>query len=197
MIQTYKSNEKSALTSVPADLYFIALLLPPSAARQVERYQVWARDTFDSQAALRSPPHVTLQSPFKLGDDDNKVLKSVLTVCAGQTPAIDVTLSGFGAFPPRVVYIDVVRTPELMTVQSALSRHLKVTFGIGCDLPVDRPFRPHVSVAFRDLKRSQFRKLWAEVRDKSFTEQFQVTGMALLRHDGRCWRVGSEYRFGS
>jgi len=182
---------------VPADLYFIALLLPPSAARQVERYQVWARDTFDSQAALRSPPHVTLQSPFKLGDDDNKVLKSVLTVCAGQTPAIDVTLSGFGAFPPRVVYIDVVRTPELMTVQSALSRHLKVTFGIGCDLPVDRPFRPHVSVAFRDLKRSQFRKLWAEVRDKSFTEQFQVTGMALLRHDGRRWRVGSEYRFGA
>ena len=182
---------------MPADLYFIALLLPPSAARQVERYQVWARDTFDSQAALRSPPHVTLQSLFKLGDDDNKVLKSVLTVCTGQTPAIDVTLSGFGAFPPRVVYIDVVRTPELMTVQSALSRHLKVTFGIGCDLPVDRPFSPHVSVAFRDLKRSQFRKLWAEVRDKSFTEQFQVTGMALLRHDGRRWRVGSEYRFGA
>ena len=126
---------------MPADLYFIALLLPPSAARQVERYQVWARDTFESRAALRSPPHVTLQSPFKLADDENKVLKSVLTVCAGPTATIDVTLSGFGAFPPRVVYIDVVRTPELMTVQSVLSRHLKVTFGIGCDLPVDRPFR--------------------------------------------------------
>ena len=83
-----------------------------------------------------------------------------------------------------------------MTVQSALSRHLKVTFGIGCDLPVDRPFRPHVSVAFRDLKRSQFRKLWAEVRDKTFTEFFQVTGMALLRHDGRRWQVDSEYRLG-
>ena len=51
-------------------------------------------------------------------------------------------------------------------------------------------------VAFRDLKRSQFRKLWAEVRDKTFTEFFQVTGMALLRHDGRRWQVDSEYRFG-
>jgi len=44
--------------------------------------------------------------------------------------SVPVTLNGFGAFPPRVIYINVLKTQELLTLQTDLMAHLETLLGI-------------------------------------------------------------------
>ncbi|MBO9999789.1 MAG: 2'-5' RNA ligase family protein [Cyanobacteria bacterium SID2] len=186
--------EKTLNPKLPElNLYFIALLPPLEIRQDITQLKEYARDTYGSQAALKSPPHITLQPPFKLLEANIPLLKQRLTEFAGKTAPIEIELSGFAAFPPRVVFVDVVHTPGLMAVQPALTAYLKETLGIEDDRSRHRQFHPHVTIAFRDLQRHQFKKLWADVRDRSLYYPFTVFDLTLLQHDGRRWNVEAEF----
>ena len=47
-----------------ANLYFIALLPPVEVAEEVTEIKQFFARNYNSRAALKSPPHVTLQPPF-------------------------------------------------------------------------------------------------------------------------------------
>ncbi|WP_017661553.1 2'-5' RNA ligase family protein [Baaleninema simplex] len=177
-------------------LYFIALLPPLTVRREITQLKEYVRDTYNSQAALKSPPHVTLQPPFKRTESEMSEVKRQLAEFAASYPPIPMRLSGFAAFPPRVVFVDVVHTPELMALQPALALHLE-PFELNDDRTRSRPFRPHVTIAFRDLKRSQFKRLWEEVKERAIEYEFLVPHLTLLKHDGRRWNVEIEFPFAS
>ncbi|WP_035985197.1 2'-5' RNA ligase family protein [Leptolyngbya sp. KIOST-1] len=181
------------MAKATADRFFVALLPPQPLQAEITtiKQEIWQR--FGSQAALRSPPHITLQPPFLWPQGDVTRLEQHLNAFAQTQFAIPVQLRGYSAFVPRVVYIDVVQTPELMAVQPAIAAHLEATCGIVDRVGKTRPFTPHLTVGFRDLSPAAFRQAWAEFESRPFEAEFLTQTLTLLRHDGRVWEIFSGF----
>jgi len=181
--------------SAATDRFFIALL--PSQAIQDEANaikQVFV-DRYDSRAALKSPPHVTLQPPFEWSLEALPLLTQQLSEFSAQSAPLSITLSGFGAFPPRVIYINVIKTQALLALQAALMADTEQALGIVDETAKARSFSPHMTVAFRDLTQENFKRAWAEFEYRPLELEFTATHLTLLRHDGQRWLIDTEFPF--
>jgi 2'-5' RNA ligase len=107
-----------------------------------------------------------------------------------------VHLHGFGAFPPRVIYLHVERSAELLALQANLIRYLETKLKIFDPTAKTRPFKPHLTVGFRDLTQQNFQLAWAEFQSQLIEFTFTVTNLTLLLHDGQRWQVYQEFRLG-
>jgi 2'-5' RNA ligase len=175
--------------------FFIALLPPQEVQNSVNEIKQVFAERYNSRAALRSPPHVTLQPPFEWAIDDLQPLTQALTKFVLKQKPVSMTLSGFGAFAPRVIYVNVVKTPELLALQAALMAYMETTLNIVEPISKTRPFAPHMTVGFRDLTKQNFRAAWAEFQHQSFEAEFTVPCLTLLIHDGKRWNVCQEFPF--
>lgn len=175
--------------------FFIALLPPLEIQDYVNQVKQHFADYYASHSAQRSPPHITLQPPFELVDGQVSALEQCLEAFANNQGSVPVTLKGFGAFPPRVIYINVTKTQELLNLQADLMVHLETRLGIVDPVSKARPFSPHMTVAFRDLTRQNFRAAWSEFQQRQLQFEFLASYLTLLLHDGKRWNVSAEFLF--
>lgn len=183
------ASKNTEQPSLKKSRFFIALLPPPDVQAYATELKLYFRDRYHSKAALKSPPHITLQAPFEWPDQTLEQLTATLSSFAPQLPSIPIQVSGFGSFPPRVIYLAVEQTPALMAVQTDLSRYLAETLEIIDPRSRTRPFRPHLTVAFRDLKPATFRIAWPEFENKDVQFTFSVSDLTLLIHTGQRWET--------
>lgn len=152
---------------------------------------------YASVAALRSPPHITLQMPFNYAPKKLGVLDRVLTDFSERHKPVNIGLRGFGAFPPKVIYLNVLPTEHLRNIQldlvDTMQRQLKI-FNANYR---DKPFHPHVTVAFRDLRKVNFLRAWTQVKEVKFEEDLLVEELTLLRHNQKYWVPAISYKFGA
>ena len=172
------------------------MVLPSPLADVVKTLQHRAHTAYYSHAALRSPPHITLQPPFRLPLDQVARLKQVLAEFASQYLSFAVELGGFGCFPPRVVFVRVIENHMLSAIQHDLIKTLTENQIVGSGEQTLRAFHPHITIAFRDLIQRHFRSLWGEVEHKYFTGRFTAGGITLLRHNGTFWAAEVDFLFG-
>lgn len=173
--------------------FFIALLPPEEIQVEVNLIKQYFRDRYDSHAALRSPPHITLQPPFTWSVERLPELEDGLAEFAGEHFSLPIILSNFGAFPPRVIYVDVVQQPELLKLQTDLAVNLETCFGIVDPAAKDRSFIPHMTVAFRDLSEPNFQIAWADFQGRSLGFSFIANNLTLLIHDGQSWQIQTNF----
>ena len=176
--------------------FFIALVPPPEIQAPVNDIKHYFKEHYNSRKALNSPPHVTLQAPLLRSNHRNlNELTEGLRRFAQGREGVAITLRNFGAFPPRVIYVDVVKSLGLMALQKDLSAFMQTRYGI-----VDRryaSFCPHMTVAFRDLSKAAFQRAWPEFQQKSVKFDFLAQNLTLLRHDGQRWQIYQDYPFHS
>ena len=175
--------------------FFIALLPPPDIQDQVNAIKQHFSDRYDSRAALKSPPHITLQPPFKWLSANLPALQQCLSTFANHREPVPVKLSGFAAFPPRVIYINVLKTQELLILQTDLMVYLETVLDIVDPVSKSRPFSPNMTVAFRDLTRQNFKAAWTEFQQQALQFEFRANYLTLLLHDGKRWNVSEEFPF--
>lgn len=89
--------------------WFIALIPPQDMQDYANQVKQQFADQYASRKAFTSPPHVTLHPPFIIPTVEITETLNQLAAFAADRPPIPVTLSGFGAFPPRVIYIQRTR----------------------------------------------------------------------------------------
>ncbi|WP_017301146.1 2'-5' RNA ligase family protein [Nodosilinea nodulosa] len=181
-----------ARTAAPGR-FFVALLPPPPLQDEITaiKQDIWQR--FDSGAALKSPPHITLQPPFQWPPAQVDSLEQCLAAFARSQPPVPIQLRGFSAFAPRVIYVDVARTAEVMAIQAALAATLGNDCGIADRVADGRPFIPHITVGFRDLTVAAFQQAWDEFCDRPFAANFVAQNLTLLRHDSQRWQVCCQF----
>lgn len=180
-------------------LFFIAILPPVEIQAEVNQIKQYFADRYSSRAALKSPPHITLQPPFKWELEALPRLEQCLQEFGKARSPFSIKLSGFGAFVPRVIYVNVQKTPELLACHQDLTAELEASLAIVDSMGKKRPYAPHMTVAFRDLTRSNFQVVWPEFKSKSIEFDFAATHLTLLAHDGKRWNIYSEsiLRWGS
>ncbi|WP_088243442.1 2'-5' RNA ligase family protein [Calothrix rhizosoleniae] len=174
-------------------LFFIALLPPPHIQDYVNQIKQNFADDYGSSHAQKSPPHITLQPPFEWQDDNLTVLESCLQGFVVSKDVVPITLNGFGAFVPRVIYIHVEKSSELLALQIDLMAYVEKNLGIVDQVSKTRAFAPHMTVAFRDLSKQNFKAAWQKYQQRELYFEFIGAELTLLRHNKKRWHIQSQF----
>lgn len=170
-------------------LYFLAVIPPEPVYSEAQQFKEYVAEHYKSKAALRSPPHITLHMPFRINPEkESELLKALATEVEIPAP-FKIQLEGFGQFNQRVIYINVNTNKHLEHLHKALIRVMKLNFNVFNADYKDRGFNPHLTVAFRDLKKSEFKKAWPEFKERLFSCDFNCTQFSLLKHNGKHWEI--------
>jgi len=169
-------------------LYFVAIVPEEPVYSEILALKTEIRDRFSSKAALRSPPHITLHMPFQWKEEKEEQLFNSLNELAILHQPFKVTLKDFGAFPPRVIYVQVEENQHLNMLQKEVSRNASIIWHI-YPKSDSRAFTPHMTIAFRDLKKSNFFEAWKEFEGREYQTEFTASDLCLLKHNGKSWDI--------
>ncbi|MDX2242635.1 MAG: 2'-5' RNA ligase family protein [Leptolyngbyaceae cyanobacterium bins.302] len=183
------------MTSEKKQRFFVALLPPQDIQAYANGIKQEFADRYESRAAQKSPPHITLQAPFEWQWNELAQLEQQLSGFAAQQNPISITLDGFAAFPPRVLFIQVQRSSKLVTLQAELAAWLEEKLNLVDPRSTRRSFQPHMTVAFRDLTKQNFRLAWQEFQGRSLHFEWTATHLTLLVHTGQQWIVHQTFPF--
>lgn len=173
--------------------FFIAILPPQHIQEYANEIKQYFADNYASRGAQNSPPHITLKPPFLLEKEQVSILEMFLVNFAQKQNSLPITLDGFAAFPPRVVYMNVIKNQALLKLQSDLINDVENNLGITAKGANNHTFTPHLTVARRDLKKSDFYTAWDDFKQRQVYFEFVAENITLLLHDGKKWNVKSEF----
>lgn len=176
-------------------LYFLALLPDRWQQADVTAIKESMRERFQTKAALKSPPHITLHMPFRWRPDREAVLHELFQDFSVGISPFQVEVDGYGAFPPRVIYLQVKESQQLTDLQKRLVREMRIGLHVLNANYKDRPFRPHITVAFRDLRKAMFHEAWAAVREQDIRFSFSAAELTLLKNIEGKWHAYRQYPF--
>ena len=82
-----------------------------------------------------------------------------------------------------------------MNLQADLIAYLESNLGIVDKVGKSRGFTPHMTVAFKDLKKSKFKAAWEEFENRELHFEFAAEKLTLLRHENKKWNIAQEFKF--
>jgi len=173
-------------------LYFIAIVPPKEISDEITQIKDDFAKNYESGRALKVMPHITLKVPFKIFESDHKRLLSWFEKVQIPTENFEIKLNDFGSFPnPEhpVIYVRPLASEPLNLLQQTLIQDFYDNFPGVRKENTDRNFNPHMTVAYRDLKPTQFEKAWEIYQHKTYEANFQTENIQLLQHDGTKWNV--------
>jgi 2'-5' RNA ligase len=179
-------------------LFFIALIPDRDLREKIHAIKKDFSQRFESHKALKVYPHITLKAPFKCSQGGKRELLNWFSETSVQQKPFLLYLKGFGAFHNKnnpVIFINPVASNELMRIQKELMVGFNSIFPAYIH-PVDVSFKPHITVAYRDLSPQMFSHAWQEYKDKTFKDVFDVHTIYLLEHDTKKWNVIAERKLG-
>jgi 2'-5' RNA ligase len=174
-------------------LFFIALIPPPPVYDDGVSLKEYFKKEYNAKAALNSPPHITLHMPFRWKAEKEQLLLDKLTAHIKRFDPVKVCLDGFGSFPPRAIFLNVINSEPLTILQKGIQQICKKELNLFNANYGAEPFHPHLTLAFRDLKKSGYAKAWEELKSKEYKAEFVADKVALLKHDGKKWNVFKEF----
>jgi 2'-5' RNA ligase len=173
--------------------YFIALIPPAPIFAEAVQLKTYFKEKYNSKASLNSPPHITLHMPFRWKEKKEEELVSKLQTFIKKFDPLKVCLDNFGAFTPRVIFINVVTDELLNRLQKGVQRFCKRELNLFNANYKEQPFHPHLTLAFRDLKKPNFKLAWEEFGQREYKAEFIADKIALLKHNGKIWEVFREF----
>lgn len=170
------------------NLYLIAILPSEDLSRQINDIRVHCSEKFGVQKALKPPVHITLYRPFKMDETFEPRMLKLLKSATGDLPPFKQDLENFEAFDMHAVVIRALKNPQIMKLQRSVASVFRKNeidkLPAGTE---NMSFRPHLTIAYRDIQPEVFPMIWDEYKDARFKRTFTVNEFSLLRHDGKQW----------
>jgi 2'-5' RNA ligase len=173
--------------------YFVAIVPPAPVYDEALSQKLYFKEHYQSKASLNSPPHITLHMPFRWKEDKELVLVKKLQDFAVDFRPFKIRLNNYDAFVPRVIFMNVLKSPELEQLYLELKRFCKRELNLFNADYKEQAFHPHLTLAFRDLKKPNFERAWAEFAQREYQAEFLIGKIALLKHNGKIWEVFKEF----
>ncbi|MBV6639250.1 MAG: 2'-5' RNA ligase family protein [Cyclobacteriaceae bacterium] len=172
-------------------LYFVALVPPEPIFTEVLKVKEELSSSYNTKAALNSPPHITLHMPFNYASKEEQRIVSALNKVRFQP--FPVIQEGFGAFPPRVIYVNVESSSALTALHESVTKVIRLDLRIVKDTYRNQGFKPHMTVAFRDLRPAKFKEAWKTMEKVPISFSWEARSFFLLKHDGHRWGLLKEF----
>lgn len=133
--------------------------------------------------------------PFEWKEAKEEKLINSLKGFAEGREKFTVTIQNFSCFAPRVIFAAVDSSPRLLALEKDLLGFCKHELNLFHARYRDLPFHPHITLAFRDLKKEAFERGWAYYRDQLFSGEFTADRIVLLRKDEKEWTPLTDFLF--
>jgi len=176
------------------NLYLIALVPGEELREQVRKLKLEMSDRFGASHALKAPAHITLQMPFRRDEEHEPFIVDKLREFSLNRPPFTVSVNGFDAFPPRVIFLKLTEHEPIKKLHAELINFLKNQLKF-TEKELNEQFHPHMTIATRDLSKKMFHKAWPEYQDRKFESIFLADRLHLLRHNGKQWELFEEFPF--
>ncbi|MDX2173099.1 MAG: RNA 2',3'-cyclic phosphodiesterase [Bacteroidota bacterium] len=167
--------------------YFIAIIPPSPIINEIEDMKKKIVLLHNTKGALRSPAHITLHRPFEWKEKNEEILINQLSQFKSEKPFL-IPLKNFGFFEPRVVFINVPNSKGLTELYTELKHFCQKKLKLLNEVNDLRGFHPHITIAFRDLKKPLFYELKKEFESKEYNNSFNYSGFSLLKFE-KTWEV--------
>ena len=169
--------------------FFVALLPPVDIQNEITEFKKEIQARFGSKKALNAPPHITLHMPFLLSPRKEAVLRDIIHSLNEEPANLTIQLEGFAFFEPRVVFVSVRPNPTLAELQKQVCGLLRKKLGILNANYKGKPFHPHITIGFKDLKKTDFPAAKRLFELRSYSRSFTCNRVTALRHNGEVWEA--------
>ena len=110
-------------------------------------------------------------------------------------PPFNIFINGVSHFGERVIFLAIEPNEALLTLQKSLVKEMKINLNLFNAQYKDQAFHPHITLAFRDLKKQYFTEAFSHFESLNIAEKFQSSSISLLKHNGKNWEIFREYDF--
>lgn len=172
-------------------LYFIAIIPPSPVFEHIQQIKIYTAQKYHCKQALRSPPHITLEPPFQYPvRKEHQLIQKIHDFNVDHfQQSIEITLCQYNVFMPKVVFIDVISTTALQNLYDTLHQYVKTEIKVQKDL-APRPFHPHITIAFRDVKKHLTLAILEDLQQHHPIQiTFEFKHISILKHNTREWEV--------
>jgi 2'-5' RNA ligase len=179
--------------------YFLAIIPPSKICEEIIAIQRDISQRFESSKSLAVVPHITLKAPFKLVASDHEHILNWFSGLEIVCPEFDIALRDFGAFhnsKSPVIYIQPDQNFFLDSLQKQILVQFRSAFPEVAVSGLELHYKPHVTVAYRDLKPALFEIAWKEFKTMNFSASFHVSQFFLLQHNGLRWNQIRAFELG-
>jgi 2'-5' RNA ligase len=173
-------------------LYFIAIVAPVPINAEVLVWKKYMEREYGCVAALRSPAHITLVPPFTMKKEREEELGLYLASFSVTEKSFNINLFNFDTFAPRVIFVNVKPEEALLTLKNRLDDYLLPLKNFSFKKE-ERPFHPHITIANRDLKKTDFHKAREYFIELEYQASFSASAISLLRHNNKEWEIAGSY----
>lgn len=173
-------------------LYLFAIMPPEKLSKEIHDERLTFAEEYGFVAALKSPVHITLFPPFKIPVAENTAFESHVSNMqnwADSQHSLTIELQNFNFFDNYgypVLFIDVLKSPELVKLRSSFLKELDNYPWIEKST---LPFKPHITIGYRDIDQAVFPTIREVYARRKFKAQFDCNAIYLWKHDGKQWQV--------
>lgn len=176
--------------------YFIAIVPEGALQEKATDIKLVLKEKYNLKYALRSPAHVTLKMPFLWNEAKEERLFSALEPFFATQSSFDLSFQGIGKFSDRVIYIKVKKNGLLLELQKELALVCQRQLNQKQELS-DYAYHPHMTVAFKDVRRKCFADYLEAVKAIGFSGKMSVEKVALLKKlEGEPWKIIKSFPLG-
>ncbi len=174
------------------NLYFIAFIPSLTICADITGFKQDFADRFSCRAALKLTPHITLKAPFKLPPQEHSTLLKWFNGLLLPIHPFHLEIRDFGVFPKKsspVVFVKVMMNEHLQTLQEAIINSFKKSWPQVHVGEYEMEFKPHITIAYRDLDPVMFVEAWKKYSIKKYSAVADVKDFHLLQHDEKKWNI--------
>ncbi len=171
--------------------YFLAIVPDEPLKSAITELKKELRAAFGIKYALKSPPHITLKMPFVHNENKEGELVKSLSEFFEKEKSFSLALGRIGSFGNRVAFMKVKYPPELLSCQQRLMVFSKAVLKKNIELS-DSNYHPHLTLAFKDVKKDQFGPVLEYLKESSVKGSFNVHQVCLLKKVQGAWDIIEE-----
>lgn len=176
-------------------LFFLAILPPENIREEVKTIKEQIKKEHNVEHALKLPAHITIQIPFRASEDEETILFKKLAAFSAKIKTFEVEFDGFGKFGKKVIFINIKNHAPFFPLHAEL-QHMINSFIDLKSHETSSKIHPHLTIAVRDLKRSNFPCIWKDFENKPYKNSFIAKDLVLLKHNGNTWDLLKKFPFG-
>jgi len=175
-------------------LYLLAIIPPHDLSREIHEIRLHCSEKFGVLKALKPPVHISIYRPFRLDEDFEINFIRMIQYALAEQESFVQDIKNYEAFDTHAIVLRALLNPGILKLYNIISA-IMIEKGIDKHPSDIFPFRPHLTIAYRDIKPEVFPMIWEEYKDKKFTASFKADHLSLLKHDGNQWLVIKNYPF--
>jgi len=171
--------------------FFVALIPPDPWFSFFENIKKELEQRFGLRAAQRSPAHITIHRPFVWKIEKKEFLiKSFLRF---SFQSFTCRMNGYDVFEKnRVLYARPESNEELHLLYRQFADFAALQWNITTEKKHNRPFHPHITLAFRDVKPDVFNQLKEIFSRRELLADIPFSSLYLLEWKSGKWEPVAE-----